>query len=86
MSTTYRLPIPLGTQRARWLRAWASLQSTWSRHIAAQPRAAATPLAESDWDALRDLPPALQRDIGLPESLVEHGRQIRERDAMWMRA
>ena len=35
--------------------------------------------------SLRDLPPELQRDIGLPASMVEHGRQIRERDALWIR-
>lgn len=83
--STYRLPIPLATHRPLWLRVWESLQSTWSTHVAAQPQAATAPLSEAEWDALRDLPPALQRDIGLPEALVEHGRQIRERDALWIR-
>lgn len=81
--STYCLPIPLPTHRTWWRRAWESLHSTWSTPAAL--RRPAVELSSAEWDALRDLPPELQRDIGLPASMVEHGRQIRERDALWIR-
>ncbi len=79
--STYPLPLPISTHHAWWQRAIQRVREAWRRR---SRQAAATDQFVSDWDALRDLPDSLQRDIGVPESLREHGRQVRERDALWL--
>ncbi len=79
--SAYRLPLPIPTHPSGWQRALQRLQEAWSER---RRRVAASDAVLSDWYALRDLPQSLQRDIGVPEALREHGRQLRERDALWI--
>lgn len=80
--TTYRLPLPVATRSSPWRR----LGDVVSERLAAwrARRSAARPDVVEDWLLLRDLPESIQRDIGVPAALREHGAALRERDALWL--
>lgn len=80
--TTYRLPLPVATRSSPWRRLVDAVIERLAAWRARRP--AARPDVVEDWLPLRDLPESIQRDIGVPAALREHGAALRERDALWL--